>query len=156
MIVQCDSTDHTLELIACARHLVVEESREVEKELGENSIGFSHIVIIVQLPRVAGGCPGFVSVQSEGWFSVYIDELSPSVGMGEIPPVEALKDRSVSTIFERVLHKEEDSLSLRQIFTSCVQEAASRIEDDEATLGRATRRVEQLIKLISPDPESKS
>lgn len=39
--------DYILELIVCVCYLVVEESYEVEKELGENSIGFSYIVIIV-------------------------------------------------------------------------------------------------------------
>ena len=126
----------------------MEECREVEKELGEDNIGCSHILMIVQLARVAGGCPGFVSVQGEGWLSVHIDEICPP--SEEIPSIETLRGRSVSTIFENVLNKTERNFNVRQILTSCVQEAASRIEDDETTLGRATKRVELLLKLLSP------
>ena len=144
--------DQTLDLVACSRHLLMEECREMEKELDEDNIGLSHILMIVQLPRVAGGCPGFVSVQGEGWLSVHIDELCPP--SEEIPPIEALRGRSVSTIFENVLNKTDENFTVRQILTSCVQEAASRIQDDETTLGRATKRVELLLKLLSPTHES--
>lgn len=125
----------------------------MEKELGDDNIGFSHILMIVQLARVAGGCPGFISVHGEGWLSVHIDELCPP--SEEIPPIDALTGRSVSTIFESVLNRTEDKITVRQILTSCVQEAASRIEDDETTLGRATKRVEMLLKLLSPDKEGR-
>ena len=148
MIVQCDSTDQTLNLVACARHLLIEECREMENELDQESMGSSHILMIVQLARVAGGCPGFVGVQGEGWLSVHIDDLCPP--SEEIPLIQAMTGRSVSKIFESALNKTEDNFTVRQVLTSCVQEAASRIEDDETTLERATRRVELMINLLSP------
>ena len=147
LIVQCDSADQTLDLVACSRHLLIEACREMENELDEGSISYSHILMIVQLPRVAGGCPDFISVQGEGWLSVHIDELCPPTE--EIPAIEALTGRSVSRIFESVLNKTEKNFTVRQVLTSCVQEAASRIEDDESTLGRALRRVELLLTLLS-------
>ncbi|CAH3163087.1 unnamed protein product, partial [Porites evermanni] len=147
LIVQCDSTDRTLDLVACARHLLIEECRETEKELDQECIGSIHILMIVQLARVAGGCPDFVAVQGEGWLSVHIDELCPP--SEEIPPIEAMTGRSVSRIFEGALNKTEDNFTVRQVLTSCVQEAASRIEDDNTTLGRATKRVELMVSLLS-------
>lgn len=147
LIVQCDSTDRTLDLVACARHLLIEECRETEKELDQECIGSIHILMIVQLARVAGGCPDFVAVQGEGWLSVHIDELCPP--SEEIPPIEAMTGRSVSRIFEGALNKTEDNFTVRQVLTSCVQEAASRIEDDDTTLGRATKRVELMVSLLS-------
>ena len=144
---QCDSADQNLDLVACSRHLLIEECREMEKELDPDSTGLSHILMIVQLSRVAGGCPDFVGVQSEDWLSVHIDELCPP--SEEIPAIEALVGRSVSEVFESALHKTEHNLSVSQILSSCVQEAASRIEDDETTLGRATKRIELLLKLLT-------
>lgn len=144
---QCDSSDQTLDLVACSRHLLIEECREMEKELDPDSAGFSHILMIVQLSRVAGGCSDFVGLQGEDWLSVHIDELCPP--SEEMPAIEALVGRSVSKIFESALHKTEDNLSVSQILSSCVQEAASRIEDDETTLERATRRIELLLNLLT-------
>lgn len=145
---QCDSSDQNLDLVACSRHLLIEECREMEKELDPDSAGHSHILMIVQLSRVAGGSD-FVGVQSEDWLSVHIDELCPPTE--EVPAIEALVGRSVSGIFESALHKTEHNLSVSQILSSCVQEAASRIEDDEATLGRATKRIELLLKLLEKE-----
>lgn len=146
---QCDSADKNLDLVACSRHLLIEECREMEKELDPDSTGHSHILMIVQLSRVAGGCSDFVGVQSEDWLSVHIDELCPPTE--EVPAIEALVGRSVSGIFESALHKTEHNLSVSQILSSCVQEAASRIEDDETTLGRATKRIELLLKLLETE-----
>ncbi|PFX15559.1 E3 ubiquitin-protein ligase RNF213 [Stylophora pistillata] len=157
LIVQCDSADQNLNLVACSRHLLIEELREMEKELGEMAedsdedlTGVSHVLMIIQLPRIKGGCKEFVGVQGEGWLSVHIDELCPP--SEEIPPIEALLDRSVSEIFEGALNeteKTENHPTISQVLTSCVQLAASKIEDDESTLERATRRIELLLNLLS-------
>ena len=135
-------------MVACARHLLIEECRETQKVLNQGFVGPNHILMIVQLDRVAGGCPNFVAVQGDGWLSVHIDELCPP--NEEIPPIEALKGRSVSQIFESALNKREDNFNVQQVLTSCVQEAASRIDDDDTTSERATRRVELLVSLLSP------
>ena len=146
---QCDSADQNFDLVACSRHLLIEECREMEKELDPDSTDLSHILMIVQLSRVAGGCSDFIGVQSEDWLSVHIDELCPPTE--EVPAIEALHGRSVSGIFESTLDKTEHNLSVSQILSSCVQEAASRIEDDETTLGRATKRIELLLKLLEKE-----
>lgn len=146
LIVQCDSGEQILDLIACSRHLLIEGCKEMEDVLHPDATDCSHIVMIVQVPRVAGDCREFVSVQGENWLSIHIDELCPP--SEEIPPVEALKDRSISEIFESAIDKTGNYLSIGQVLTSCVQIAASKIEDDESTLGRATRRIELLLKLL--------
>jgi len=124
----------------------------MEKELDPDSTVHNHILMIVQLSRVAGGCSDFVGVQSEDWLSVHIDELCPP--SEEMPAIEALVGRSVSEIFESALHKTEHNVSVSQMLSSCVQEAASRIEDDETTLGRATQRIELLLKLLTRKKET--
>ena len=126
------------------------ELREMDKDSEEDFTSCSHVLMIVQLPRVAGGYREFVGVQGEEWLSVHIDELCPP--SEEIPPIEALLDRSISEIFEGALNdteKTENHLTIRQVLSSCVQVAASKIEDDESTLKRATRRIELLLYLLS-------
>ena len=152
-IVQCDSSDQTLSLIPCARHLLLEECRKTEEELDEFSTSTSHILMIVQLGRVAGGTPNFVGVQGEGWMSAHIDDLCPAVE--EVPPIEALTNRSISEIFRSALNKSEQSLNVNKLLISCVQAAACRIEDDATTLDRATRRIEILLQLLSSEAQNR-
>ena len=57
LLVQCDSGHKNTDLIACARFLMADELYQVQASL-RNTI---HLVLLVQLPRVAGGC--FVSFQ---------------------------------------------------------------------------------------------
>ncbi len=56
LLLQCDSGDRHRNLISCARHNIVNEYRQAELRQG-----VVHVVFVVQLPRVAGGC--FVGFQ---------------------------------------------------------------------------------------------
>ncbi len=57
-----------------------------------------HIVFIIQLPRVAGGC--FVGFQGGQWLSVHIDDLRPQKDRVSIL---TLKSKSVSSLFEAAI-----------------------------------------------------
>lgn len=102
LLVQCDAGDLNCNLIPCARHLLVEQRTTAEQDLLENveqsPSSFIHIVLIVQLPRLVGGCPTFVGFQGGRWLSIHIDELRPPTG--QIPAIQFMVDRSVSELFD--------------------------------------------------------
>ena len=53
LLVQCDSGDKNVELIACARFLIADELRQHEQQQEREE---RHVILIIQLPRIAGGC----------------------------------------------------------------------------------------------------
>jgi len=72
--------------------------QDLRESIGHNSSSFIHIVLIVQLPRLVGGCPTFVGFQGGRWLSIHIDELRPPTG--QIPAIQFMVDRSVSELFD--------------------------------------------------------
>ena len=60
VILQCDSGDVHSDLIACARYNITNEHNQTTLTDGDSS-GIVHVLFIVQLPRIAGGC--FVGFQ---------------------------------------------------------------------------------------------
>ena len=72
LILQCDSGNEHTQLLACARHHIMNTYQNCQEELQEGEdveIGKTHIVLVVQLPRQKGGC--FVSFQVIWKFSFY-------------------------------------------------------------------------------------
>ena len=57
-----------------------------------------HIIFIIQLPKIAGGCQHFVGFQGGKWQSVHIDELLES--NEQLSQIEQLVNRSVSDLFQ--------------------------------------------------------
>ena len=57
-----------------------------------------HIIFIIQLPKIAGGCQNFVGFQGGKWQSAHIDELLES--NEQLPQIENLINRSVSDLFK--------------------------------------------------------
>ena len=57
-----------------------------------------HIVFIIQLPKIAGGCQHFVGFQGGKWQSAHIDELLES--NEQLPQIEELINHSVSDLFK--------------------------------------------------------
>ena len=60
VILQCDSGDMHSDLIACARYNITNEHNQTRLTDDDNT-GIVHVLFIVQLPRIAGGC--FVGFQ---------------------------------------------------------------------------------------------
>ena len=89
-------------LIPCARHLLVEQRTTAEEDfkesVGQDPSSFVHVAMIVQLPRLVGGCQAFAGFQGGRWVSVHIDELRPPTG--QIPAIQFMVDRSVSDLFD--------------------------------------------------------
>ena len=52
LIVQCDCGDQNADLVACARYTVQGELQQVQ----EDRIDGIHVVFLIQLPGIAGGC----------------------------------------------------------------------------------------------------
>ena len=57
-----------------------------------------HIIFIIQLPKIAGGCRHFVGFQGGKWQSVHIDELLES--NEQLPDIEMLTNRAVSDLLK--------------------------------------------------------
>ena len=74
-----------------------------------------HVIFIIQLPKIAGGCQHFVGFQGGKWQSVHIDELLES--NEQLPEIEQLVNRSVSDLFlprnpSRVEHVDDMDVDL--------------------------------------------
>ena len=164
-------------LIACARHLLVDQRSIAEEDFsesfGRDSLSFVHIALIVQLPRRVGGCTTFAGFQGGSWLSFHIDELHPP--SGQIPAVEFMVDRSVSELFDAspqpvsndAMDLEEegadsemetssspqvnfvtDKVDVGNVLRSCVQAAVSRIDDESSGSLRSARQIELMLKLL--------
>ena len=153
LIIQCDYGHLHSNLIACARHkvidvIVVPQSSGKENETEDsdkaksksesnksNKLGskFSvHVVFIVQLPRIAGGT-NFVGFQGGIWWSVHLDDLRP-LKENELSFQSAIQC-SISEIFNSMYHsftsatfeKEDKPMPVEQgiEFSSLEQEVES-------------------------------
>lgn len=60
LILQCDSGNQYGHLVACARHIIMNTYKQCQSEVAAD-IGKTHVILIIQLPRIKGGC--FVSFQ---------------------------------------------------------------------------------------------
>ena len=159
LIIQCDAGHLNIDLIACARHRIIDE-RVSALQMNTDTDQYvplqaTHVVFIVQLPKQAGGTK-FVGFQGAQWYSVHIDDLNPPkdlsfelpntfhYSMSEIfgipPAVGADSDPEVFTQFG----------ASRRLY-SLIQKAASRLHDTEKNRHRTTERIELLLNLIPLD-----
>ena len=158
LIIQCDAGHLNIDLIACARHRIIDE-RVSALQMNTDTDQYvplqaTHVVFIVQLPKQAGGTK-FVGFQGAQWCSVHIDDLNPPKdlsldlstafyhSMSEIfgigSAVNAIAESNPAAVVQfdasRRLH-------------SLIQKAASRLQDNEENSHRTTQRIDLLINLI--------
>ena len=157
LIVQCDSGDDNFNLIAGARHILMEERNNAPELLGLSKIEPVHIALVVQLPRIAGGCRNFVGFQGGQWMSVHIDELRPPGK--NTPSIDHLINRPISELFgdrnetqQETTTKEVQLLAVN-LLRNCVQAAACRIDNEVGTPDRSTQRIELLLQVLPEDFE---
>ena len=123
-----------------------------------SSLEAVHVVLIIQIPRIAGGCRNFVSFQGGKWISAHIDELRPPGK--HTPSIEQLIDRPISEIFSGVRTEEGYAMPAVtvamavKVLQNCVQAAACRIDCDRELAERSTLRIELLLDLLPDDPQS--
>lgn len=148
LVVQCDYGERNSDLIACARHRLMDEKSR------QTVMGITHVVFIIQLPRVAGGTP-FTSFQGGQWTSVHIDELTCSKGATEI--VKFALSESLQKFFHMLIEKDSEIPLEFKVCTRIkdnVQMAVSRILSAQ-TYQQMERVIDILLKLISDDlPEN--
>lgn len=147
-MVQCDSGDENFNLIAGARHILLEERTNAPEILNLPSVEAVHIVLIVQLPRIVGGCRNFVAFQGGKWMSAHIDELrlpgrhTPSIGQ--------LIDRPISELFSCRSEDHTQAMAV-ELLRNCVQAAACRVDSETQSPERSTHRIELLLHILPDD-----
>ena len=134
----------------------MEERNNAPELLGLSKIEPVHIALVVQLPRIAGGCRNFVGFQGGQWMSVHIDELRPPGK--NTPSIDHLINRPISELFvdgnetQQETTKEVQLLAVN-LLRNCVQAAACRIDNEVGTPDRSTQRIELLLQLLPEDFE---
>ena len=157
LLVQCDSGDDNFNLIAGARHILLEERTNAPEMLNLRSIEAVHIVLIVQLPRMVGGCRNFVGFQGGKWMSTHIDELRPPDR--HTPSIKTLIDRPISELFrsgseDQVEDGDVTHALAVKLLRNCVQAAACRVDNETESPERSTHRIELLLQLLPEDSQS--
>ncbi|XP_053391305.1 E3 ubiquitin-protein ligase rnf213-alpha-like [Mercenaria mercenaria] len=151
VIVQCDSGHVNANLIACARFCALDVFEKLRDEL-EYPV---HMIFIVHLPRIAGGC--FAGFQCGVWQSVHIDDLYPEDR--NLPLLYEMQGRSVAQLLESAVKssqatsetEDSESVSLARIkglILKCVQAALSSVKDVDENREREKMRVELVMKLL--------
>lgn len=156
LIVQCDSGDDNFNLIAGARHILMEERKNAPELLNLPTIEAVHIALVVQLPRISGGCRNFVGFQGGKWISTHIDELRPPAK--HTPSIEHLIDRPISELFESGSESQAEmdvgaQMLAVNLLRNCVQAAACRVDDEAGAPERSTQRIEILLHCLPEDWE---
>ena len=153
LLIQCDSGDENFNLIASARHILLEERTNAPEMLKLSSMEAVHVVLIAQLPRIAGGCRNFVGFPGGKWMSVHIDELRPPGR--HTPSIEQLSNRPISELFNGDRIEEDDNMPAVtvavKLLRNCVQAAACRIDSETESAERSTHRIDLLLDLLPDD-----
>ena len=150
LIIQCDCGHLHSNLIACARHKVIDEivvpqssskgnkpedtTQAINESVSDSSNkpeykSTVHVVFIVQLPRKAGGT-NFVGFQGGDWLSVHLDDLRP-LKENELSFHNAIQC-SISVIFNTMYQSITCPTSERKIEpASLEQEVESSTSEEE-------------------------
>ncbi|KXJ23385.1 E3 ubiquitin-protein ligase RNF213 [Exaiptasia diaphana] len=143
LLVQCDSGDDNFNLIACTRHLLmghrVKRQEMLTEKLQVEHIRPLHFIIIVQLPRLKGGCVNFVGFQGGHWESVHVDDLRPP--SNQIPPIEFLIDRPISDLLKPNWIEKDQDLSVK-----------GSIVDIRGTNENTEMEIDDKDELLTSDP----
>ena len=142
LLVQCNNGEKNFNLIACCRYLVDDTRRRMLEgfKTSEKSVKPVHIVFVIQLPKIAGGCQHFVGFQVGKWRSVHIDELIES---GEQQPqIEQLLNRSVSDLFQPANTVRGDNIEEMDF-----EQEGSEIQDIDANTNLTSERNEFLANI---------
>ena len=148
LIVQCEYGHIYTDLINCARFTIIDEFTKHLSDL--NSKKF-FVVLIIQIPKIAGGC--FNGFQTSKWFCYHIDDLENNICVDNILNYE---NKSLSQIFDQSLpEKNQKSFEiLVNILKSVVFNACSRVNDIYSNMhlnngnrnkNRAIERLENLL-----------
>ena len=86
-----------------------------------------HIIFVIQLPKIAGGCQHFVGFQGGKWQAAHIDELLES--NEQFPQIEQLTNRSVSDLFQPESLANSDDMEVEDIEVGPDDSSEPRVEE---------------------------
>ena len=141
LIIQCDNGHENIDLIACARYRTKDERSK------QQSYGVTHVVFVVQLPRMNGGTK-FPSFQGGPWISTHIDDLH-----GNDNATNTIKQAihsSMSSFFKEFCLTSEESSIFHPIslLSGCIHKALAQLMSAQFS-GRAEQLIEIMFQLIS-------
>lgn len=174
VVIQCDFSQTTGELIACARYHICDLRAKDAEEL------MTHVLFVIHLPRNVVNS-SFVGFQGEPWISYHVDDDDIAIPVGEAIGMtmcelfigrtsrrvdEQMDERMSITSAMSDNHGEVSSLEpVEEIeraisplveaccysrLHGCIQAAASKLKD--ITRKRCTERVAILVNLIPKEP----
>ena len=149
LVIQCDSSYASTDLIACARYRIYDERAHIEKK------GMIHIVFVVFVPHYNATSnqdrAATVGYLGDPWISAHIDDLRPNFDTTVTPL--AAHGLSISELFMGHCNVKQISgdsqhqiVPLHGRLQDCIQASISKLED--VTWTRATKRIEILVGLI--------
>ncbi|KAK3096790.1 hypothetical protein FSP39_003301 [Pinctada imbricata] len=141
LIVQCDCGDQNSGLVACARYCIQDEINQQ----GEQLLGRIHVVFVIQLPRIAGGC--FNGFQCGLWHSVHIDELRPPDS--QMPTLEDMRRETVGALLDAAPY----NISHSQEGENIDVEMSEETQDTEMTEEKLPVGVDDVV-LIDEHPRA--
>jgi hypothetical protein len=137
LIVQCSYNETINDLLACARHRLIDEKNRPQ------SNGITAVIFIVQLMRISGGT-SFTSFQGKPWTCTHIDQLICGEGVNNI--VKLAVSEPLHKFFHILIEKGDEVPSDFKICTrlkDCVQIAVSRI-----TSAQTYQQMERVIDIL--------
>ena len=142
LLVQCDNGERNFNLIACCRYLVDDSRRRTLEvfKASEKPVKPVHIIFVIQLPKIGGGCQHFVGFQGGKWQSVHIDELLES--SEQLPQIEQLVNRSVSDLFQPANTARDDN-----VYELEVEQRGEDIQDVDFDTNLTSERNERLAEV---------
>lgn len=142
LIVQSDYGEKNIDLIACARHRLMDERQR------QTIYGVTHVLFIIQLPRVTGGT-SFTSFQGGPWTCTHIDQLTCPPGINGV--VKHALSLPLNEFFHMLI---ENDANIPADFKVCgrikdnVQMAVSRLVSNQ-TYKQMERMIEILLEEVA-------
>ncbi|XP_019856417.1 PREDICTED: E3 ubiquitin-protein ligase rnf213-alpha-like [Amphimedon queenslandica] len=149
LIVQCEYGDKKTDLIACARHRLMDEGQRITIS-GPGITCAVFTIFIIQLPRVAGGT-SFASFQGGSWICTHIDELTCHSGVKEI--LQSAISKPLHKFFHMLIEKKDevpDEFNVSKRIRDIVQVSVSMIISI-GTYKQMECLIGLLLQLISND-----
>ena len=151
LIIQCDfSKKESPDLIACARHAIVEQVKQT-LQMNNASLNRNYIFLLINLTRE--NLKQFIGFQVGYWTCYHIDELDETSDY--LPSFNVLKGQPLSHLLQQALDEEQSEsssrsiINLKRLFKKLIHHACSLIVD--TNIGRTIYRIELFLKLCNHD-----
>ena len=149
LIVQCESGDKYIDLIACARYRVL-----YEKAQAAQLKKITHIVFIIRLPRRLGGTK-FVGFQGGSWECYHMDSLLPPID--PLLTIKEALDKPINDILSDCYNTHNTELLHKRLqnWVSLALLHSNNVQIEQAVLDRFNL-LSQLIKEAQLNPANQN